>query len=95
MSRRDPSTDVLGYFHSSAARTTWPRFVKVSPRSGRSIVAQHVSAGISVRKRNRVRETDGWTDRVSVVRFTDSDSVTRQFPALTCWAIFSRPLRGL
>jgi hypothetical protein len=75
----------------------------ISPRSGRLTIAQHFSAG------NKELEIPSpWNGRlsncvtltyvtksVSAVRSTDWASPGAEAPALKCWAIIGRPLRGL
>jgi hypothetical protein len=58
-------------------------------------VAQHFSAGISISKTQKsVKRTTEKYLTISVVRFTDYKLLSDLNPALKCWAIFNRPLRG-
>src|SRR3989442_11938104 len=72
-----------------------------SPRSGRMTIAQHLSAGISKSNNSQsVKRTAGFViHQANYHAFQSSVSrtVVRELgiPALKCWAIVIRPLRGL
>src|SRR6266478_1635965 len=72
-----------------------------SPRSGRMTISQHLSAGISKRERSQSvkRTADFVSQQANYHAFQSSVSRTvareMRIPALKCWAIVIRPLRGL
>ena len=73
---------------------------ELSPRSGRSRIAQRFIAGTARRSihksAKRTSEADrGGTLNTSVARFTGFGLCLVASPALKCWAIFAGPLRGL
>src|ERR1700674_1733926 len=72
-----------------------------TPRSGRMTIAQHLSAGLLKRNSQKsvTRTADFVIQQAGYHAFQSSVSrtVVREFgvPALKCWAIVIRPLRGL
>src|SRR5688500_20327630 len=73
-----------------------------SPRSGRLKIAQHFSAGLWRNKRpqsvKRTADTDIHQAKFRALQPSASRTEivhALEIPALKCWAISSRPLRGL
>jgi len=69
-----------------------------SPRGGRSKIAQRFIAGIKQQFSKAVREADGRKNPQKPYHLSPVSRALGSFidayPALKCWAIFKRPLRG-
>ena len=70
--------------------------LELSPRSGRTKIAQRFIAGNQQRARSKsAKRTAEMLAAIFCRRFTGFGSILSLNPALECWAIIGRPLRGL